>query len=459
MARLFCGSRNWGWTRRAPRMRRCASSLRTTGLARAAPPWSSSALRRQATRRASVQQLFSTLRASAARFLKPQLFLFRYRTPHHHLSRHHLRHRHRHHRRHHRLRLRHRHLHHRRHHRLRLRHRLHRRLHRRLHLHHRHRRRHRRHRRHRRPLPHRAKLQPPAIDVRPYRYDPYACFQIQDAISTQINVALIDNNIHMLSYFVLNYNYCTELETRVCGTFAYAAEAQNFKATAEALMPYFLGSASVGSVCKPELEGYRVEITTEGSTCLDLSGSTSCNAAATPVPSSTCNMAKGTLPFLVSTRYMVNSWSANSTEYCFQVNVLDASQVVPGGCSGDLSQLGEVQLYARRNLSASVHAVRIYPSVGSSSIVTPSWTAIGGAYLFNVPLHWSISQAQDASVCIELDNTKTMLDLCLGFPGQCYVSTVNTNRDCCPSYRTALGLLALTALTFNTGVAPRLTCK
>ncbi|EFJ49350.1 extracellular matrix glycoprotein pherophorin-DZ2 [Volvox carteri f. nagariensis] len=223
--------------------------------------------------------------------------------------------------------------------------------------------------------------EPPAIDVRPYRYDNRTCFTIQDNIANYINGALYQNGVDMLSYFAPVAALCSDLEVRVCGTFALSADAQAFKATADGLMPYLIQQAAGGgSVCKPELEGYTVEITTEGSTCLDLSSSLACSLSPTPFPGSTCNMTQGTLPFTVSTRYSVADRKPNTTEYCFTVNTITPDQIVPSACgSGSASNgvLTTVEWYASQAMGTLVKGLNVYPAGGTKATLPVSWGPMG----------------------------------------------------------------------------------
>ncbi|GIL76540.1 hypothetical protein Vretifemale_6203, partial [Volvox reticuliferus] len=280
-----------------------------------------------------------------------------------------------------------------------------------------------------------AKLQPPVNDVRPYTYDFNECFRIQQDIAYNLNVAIYRDGVRMTSFFSLDPSRCGDLEVSVCGTFFSAADAQGFQTSAEQLMPILLASAAGGSVCRPELEGYTVTVTTEVDSCLPLSGSVSCNLPITPFPGSTCNTTQGILPFIVDTRFKPGAKTAATTEYCFTIKTTSEDKIVPSSCAG-ANVLSKVAWYANQNRSSVIKAINLYPSSGTASTLSPSWGAAGTGSLQTGPLNWSLAQANGGRVCIELNNPATMYDICLGFPAQCFVRVLSGGADCCPTYRT-----------------------
>jgi hypothetical protein len=150
-----------------------------------------------------------------------------------------------------------------------------------------------------------ARLRPPVNDVRPYRYDNATCLYIQASISASINAIIAAAGASMLSAFAPNPANCFDLSVSVCGTFVSDADASKLKAAAEAQLPLWLAAAVgearggsgggggvaiggvVGGVCRPELERYRVEVTTEGEACLPLNISTACFLPFNPFPNCT----------------------------------------------------------------------------------------------------------------------------------------------------------------------------
>jgi hypothetical protein len=73
----------------------------------------------------------------------------------------------------------------------------------------------------------------------------------------------------------------------VCGTFVSSVDAESLTAAAEGLLPLWVEVAAGGSVCRPELEGYRVEVTTDGNTCMPLQASVGCFLPLSPFPNCT----------------------------------------------------------------------------------------------------------------------------------------------------------------------------
>ncbi|GIL76538.1 hypothetical protein Vretifemale_6203, partial [Volvox reticuliferus] len=287
-----------------------------------------------------------------------------------------------------------------------------------------------------------AKLQPPAIDIRPYRYDEETCASIQQNISASINTALINSNIPMVSYFTPNASLCSDLEVTVCGTFFSSVDADSFQDTAEQLLSFWISEAAGGNVCQPELEGYTVIVTTGDDSCLPISGSVSCSLPITPFPNCTCNTSQGILPFLVQPRYYpLPSVNKATTEYCFLVSTIPEDEIVPSTCGVASDKLTKIEWYANQNVSSWIKGINLYSAVGNVTKLAASWGAAGTNTLKATPINWTSAQANGGMVCIEVKKPKSMEDVCLGFSGQCYASTFNSNKDCCPIYRTGLTAL------------------
>ncbi|GIL64217.1 hypothetical protein Vafri_18187, partial [Volvox africanus] len=281
-----------------------------------------------------------------------------------------------------------------------------------------------------------ARLQPPPFDLRPYRYDNITCASIQQSISNSINTALNKSFIPMVSYFAGNSSLCSSLEVSVCGKFFSSYDAQDFKTTAEGLMPFLIDLAAGGTVCRAELEGYQVVVTTDGSDCLPVASSASCFLPFTPFPNCTCNTTQGILPFAVSPRYVTGLKTATTTEYCFTISTIPQNQVVPSACAVANDVLVKVEWYANQNMSSWVWGINLYPATGPKVTRAASWGAAGTNSLKATPINWTTTQANGSRVCVEMKNPRTMADLCLGINSQCYASTFNSNKDCCPIFRT-----------------------
>ncbi len=125
------------------------------------------------------------------------------------------------------------------------------------------------------------------MDTRPYRYDNTSCANIQKGIADSINAALVQSMIPMVSYFAPNASNCAPLVVSVCGTFQSTFDAQRFTDTAQGLLPFWLEIASGGSVCRPELEGYKVTVTTEENECMPLVSTADCFLPFAPFPNCT----------------------------------------------------------------------------------------------------------------------------------------------------------------------------
>ncbi|EFJ39297.1 extracellular matrix glycoprotein pherophorin-V37, partial [Volvox carteri f. nagariensis] len=66
------------------------------------------------------------------------------------------------------------------------------------------------------------------------------------------------------------------------------------------------------------------------------------------------------------------------------------------------------------------------------------WAALQSP-LWATNINWSSSAAQGGEICIELKNTTTLSQLCLGDrPNTAWISLFNKNRKCCPTYTAAV---------------------
>ncbi|GLC50677.1 hypothetical protein PLESTB_000406900 [Pleodorina starrii] len=241
----------------------------------------------------------------------------------------------------------------------------------------------------------------------------------------------------MVSYFAPNASKCSGLAVAVCGTFFSSVDAQAFTATAEELLPFWIEVAAGGSVCSPELEGYNVVVTTDQNTCMPLASSVSCSLPFTPFPNCTCNTTQGILPFTISPRYYpLPNANKTTTEYCFPIATIPASQMVPSACGSANDTLTKIEWFANQNMSAAIKGFTLYPAFGNATRLSASWGASGTNTLKATGINWTVAQASGGLVCVELRKPFTMDDICLGFPSQCYASTFNSNKDCCPIYRT-----------------------
>ncbi|GIL56731.1 hypothetical protein Vafri_12042 [Volvox africanus] len=292
-----------------------------------------------------------------------------------------------------------------------------------------------------------AKLVPPANDVRPYRFDAATCATIQQQIADAMNAALSASNITpVFMPFAPNSTTCSDDTVRTCGVFnglEVSALESLFTAVSD-LMSYFIEVASSGNVCNPQLERYTVEITTEDNPCLDVSQSASCYLPSTPFPNCTCNLTQGVLPFTIGTTYSHVRNSTNfplSDEYCFAINPLPSTApLVPSTCYQENDTIAKLEWYADDSVRSYVKGFMLYPAVGPSKKVSPSWGALGASTL-KVSLNWTNEQANGGLVCVAVRQPYSMDDVCVDPPAQqCYVSIFNrddsNNNDyCCPTFR------------------------
>ncbi|GIM08220.1 hypothetical protein Vretimale_12305, partial [Volvox reticuliferus] len=287
-----------------------------------------------------------------------------------------------------------------------------------------------------------AKLIPPANDVRPYRFDAATCAAIQRNISDAMNAALNASNISpIFAPFAPNSTTCLDDQVLTCGNFNAedVGKMESLFNEVSGLLSYFIGVASSGNICNPNLDGYTVLITTDGNSCLDVSQSASCLLPPGPFPNCTCNTTPGVLPFIVSPSYYPRaspSFGSLVTEYCFTVNTMPAAAVVPSTCYKANDLLAKIEWYADEALRSVVKGYTITPSGGSNKKVSPSWGASGASTL-KVNLNWNGTEANGGLVCVAVQKPYTMQNLCKGALGQCYASVFNRDNSeyCCPTFR------------------------
>ncbi|EFJ40053.1 extracellular matrix glycoprotein pherophorin-V3 [Volvox carteri f. nagariensis] len=294
-----------------------------------------------------------------------------------------------------------------------------------------------------------ATLQPPAYDVRPYRFDEATCAAIQQKISDFMNSLLEAANIYVFSPFVPTD--CSGTQLNVCGAFngSDVAAVHNVKKALQQQLPVFLELASDNDICQPQLEGYQVVISTEQFVehrCLDdLSPSSKHCDPWAPFPSCSpscrCDKNQGVLPYTVSPNWYTQPgnirWGRNVTEYCFTVNTVDSSQLKPSSCYSVSDALAKIEWSAEDTLRSAVRGFTVYPAGGPMKTIADSWGATGTDTL-KVTLNWTEEQANGGVVCVAIQNHITMSNLCKTGYGQCYVSIYNSYKSgsCCPTYRT-----------------------
>ncbi|EFJ49351.1 extracellular matrix glycoprotein pherophorin-V14 [Volvox carteri f. nagariensis] len=288
-------------------------------------------------------------------------------------------------------------------------------------------------------------LLPPSFDINRYRFDNRTCSSIQDYIAASINASIVSNNIPMQSYFAPNASLCSPLEIRVCGTFVDANGANQLKAAVELQTQFWIKFVAGGEVCRAELDRYAIQISTEAGSCLPLIDVESCNLDFKPFPNCSCKTRQGILPFTISPRYfpLKNKFT---TEYCFVISTLPPDQILPSTCRMPEEILTKIEWYANQTSAGMIAGFTLYPAGGSKSRRSTSWGAYGTNTLKATNINWTLQEAHGGMVCIEVKKPGTLKDVCLGFSSQCYVSTFNRNKDCCPIYRADLAPTASSGL-------------
>ncbi|GIL64046.1 hypothetical protein Vafri_18027, partial [Volvox africanus] len=287
-----------------------------------------------------------------------------------------------------------------------------------------------------------AELLPPAIDVRPFRYDADTCAYFQKNISATLNGFIFSKNMDMYTYFEPDPDRCSELIVSTCATFSSTLDAQQLSILAKAMLSQWTAAAAGGSVCRPELEGYEVSVYTSDESCLFFTSSIGCHVPAAVFPNRTrCNATQGTLPVVLDPRYYLRpelSPDQPTSSFCFMFGAIPQDQIVPSTCGVANDKLTKVEWYANQTMGSWIKSISLHPHAGSMMLIQPSWAETGNT-LRAPSINWTVDQANGAMICINVLKPKTLDDICLGgLPSQCYGSLFGTSNTCCPVYRTGL---------------------
>ncbi|EFJ45689.1 extracellular matrix glycoprotein pherophorin-V9 [Volvox carteri f. nagariensis] len=303
-----------------------------------------------------------------------------------------------------------------------------------------------------------AELTPPT-DSAPYRFDNATCTAFQTAVSEDMNSILQNFNVTIKSPYP-NSTSCTGTQAIVCGKFLkgdLALLEQTVRSEIYQKVVKWLAIITGEGECKPQLSGYEVTVKTlpgASPACIDVEAAVLCliydppppppPLPPLPFPNCTCNTTQNIMPYKLSpTWYTTNSSRSYASEYCFTLSVLPPELVVPSTCMSKNDTLAKLEWYIDERMRPAVKGFTLYPAVGPSRTVSPSWGATGVQTL-KVNLNWNATMANGGKVCIAVAKPYRLEDLCLGprgtaSIGKCYASIFNRDSSdyCCPTYLTS----------------------
>ncbi|GIL56743.1 hypothetical protein Vafri_12031 [Volvox africanus] len=289
-----------------------------------------------------------------------------------------------------------------------------------------------------------AELVPPVFDIRPYRFDAAVCDRATGALITELEKTELGTQT-LSSFLSLEPSArCSETLYSICANFTTDYKesfVENIttalEAAASEMLPLLL-SEFAGDSCKPELDGYLVTARTFSDKCVTFEDYKSITCfAANGRPPCLCNSTQGILPYVVSARYYAQRGSRlDTTEYCFNISKLPQDMVIPSNCAG-INSINKLEFYANRDLRTSIRGFTLYPATGGIVRISDIWGNQYSNTLKATNVNWTAAQADGGRICAVLQNPVTMMDVCLGSPGdKCLVAIYNGNRDCCPTFAT-----------------------
>ena len=79
------------------------------------------------------------------------------------------------------------------------------------------------------------------------------------------------------------------------------------------------------------------------------------------------------------------------------------------------SVLNKIEFWAKDDLRRKITGIGLQPTgAPKMSYIQPVWSSSGEDTLRATPLNWSKAQANGAVVCLELDNSTTLDEFCMG---------------------------------------------
>ncbi|GLC61066.1 hypothetical protein PLESTB_001712600 [Pleodorina starrii] len=288
-------------------------------------------------------------------------------------------------------------------------------------------------------------------------FDAASCVRVQANMSASLNAAIARVGLPMNDSFKVASERCSRdgMTSSVCAKFLVQDTPEErvlltrFQVAAQALAPSFLAAAADN--CDDGVEGKPLEVWSDNSFCVPLTGFGSCTITRIPAPARppppspptpppafpncSCNTRPGTVPFMVNSEYTVGSRRGSNTEYCFHFYTIPKEQIMPSKCSVPFDAMAKVEWRAKDSMRQYVKGFILYPAVGERSRASAIWDTPGTDVLKATKLNWSPEEVDGGRVCVQIEKPYTMADLCVSTaPGQCNVRIYNSNQACCPIF-------------------------
>ncbi|GIL69804.1 hypothetical protein Vretifemale_614, partial [Volvox reticuliferus] len=234
---------------------------------------------------------------------------------------------------------------------------------------------------------------------------------------------------------------CEDTKITVCTTFLSAADAQKMgqdwvdEKTKE-LLAYVVPSA-----CPAYLDGYTVSVTVDDSTgvggCLSSAAAVSCQLGPVPFPKCECDTSRLSTPFVVSpTMYRLPGRTKNTNLFCFTLDVRTPNNK---GYCGKTTSLLKGEVWGNEDLRRQIEGIGVQPAGADKlSFRSPSWGPVGDQTLKVTPLNWSLAQAKNATICLELTKGTDLGDFCNFGMNTCWINLFDPNIKCCPLFAATL---------------------
>ena len=177
-----------------------------------------------------------------------------------------------------------------------------------------------------------------------------------------------------------------------------------------------------GGQCPAYLSGYSVVTAVGGDgsdvnslpmSCLNAFKSTACAPETVDFPKCQCTTKAFATPFAVKPMMSEMAGpSKDTTSYCFELAVVAPAN--PGSACGKTSTVNKAEFFADDTKRRQIKSIGIKPAGAAGyKWVAPSWGAVGDQTL-KVTLGWSTAQAAGGRICLELYNTTSLDDFCMG---------------------------------------------
>ncbi|GIM01232.1 hypothetical protein Vretimale_6037 [Volvox reticuliferus] len=288
-------------------------------------------------------------------------------------------------------------------------------------------------------------LTPMGTIIRPYNFTATQCASLAAAVAHDMSVQSAVANASISSNFTTVS--CVNNQLKVCGDFASDVEGGKLKAYIDDMAIQWLSQVTgdLSASCPIALANYTVTVTVGGNgddpavlpaSCLEAVKSIGCKPNSFPFPKCVCNITQGILPFapdgLIT---QLDGRKARSLLYCLSFKTLNP---IPGPCSnGTIFQKAE--FWANEAVRTKVLGFSLKAAGASSwKNISATWGGKGEETLKATPINWTLAQANGGTVCMEVDRSVTLDQLCLGpDPNTCWANLFDPSRMCCPLYPTS----------------------